>query len=104
MDKLISFLREIGSMPNMPEFITAMPKSELHVHIEGTIEADLLLAIADRNGIRLPYKTATDNLTGQSEGKTDAKQNLIVHIDKTGLTVLVKNPRFSNTGLCCSRN
>ena len=60
----------------MREFITAMPKAELHVHIEGTIEADLLLAIADRNGIHLPYKTADDILSGQSEGKTDTKQNL----------------------------
>jgi len=63
-------------MPNMSEFIAAMPKAELHVHIEGTIEADLLLAIADRNGIHLPYKTADDILSGQREGKTDAKQNL----------------------------
>jgi len=63
-------------MPSMLEFITAMPKAELHVHIEGTIEADLLLAIADRNDIYLPYKTADEVLSGQSGGKTDAKDNL----------------------------
>ena len=38
-------------MSDMAQFITAIPKAELHVHIEGTIEADLLLTIADRNGI-----------------------------------------------------
>ncbi len=63
-------------MTDMAQIITAMPKAELHVHIEGTIEADLLFAIADRNGIRLPYKTAADILAGQSKGKTNPKQNL----------------------------
>ena len=43
-------------MSDITQFISAIPKAELHVHIEGTIEADLLLTIADRNGIVLPYK------------------------------------------------
>ena len=45
-------------MSDITHFITAIPKAELHVHIEGTIEADLLLTIADRNEIALPYKSA----------------------------------------------
>lgn len=32
-----------------------MPKAELHVHIEGTLEPDLAFALARRNGIALPY-------------------------------------------------
>jgi adenosine deaminase len=32
-----------------------MPKAELHVHIEGTLEPDLAFALARRNGITLPY-------------------------------------------------
>jgi len=63
-------------MSDMAQFITAIPKAELHVHIEGTIEADLLLTIADRNGIVLPYKSAADILAGQNKGKSDPKQNL----------------------------
>jgi adenosine deaminase len=63
-------------MSDIAQFIAAMPKAELHVHIEGTIEADLLLAMADRNGIVLPYTTAADILTGQNKGKSDPKQNL----------------------------
>ena len=63
-------------MSDMAQFITAIPKAELHVHIEGTIEADLLLTIADRNGIALPYKSAADILAGQNKGKSDPKQNL----------------------------
>jgi adenosine deaminase len=37
-------------------FINQVPKAELHVHLEGTIEPEMMFAIADRNGIRLKYK------------------------------------------------
>ncbi|HTC45188.1 MAG TPA: adenosine deaminase [Steroidobacteraceae bacterium] len=39
----------------MSEFITAMPKAELHVHLEGTLEPELSFELARRNGIALPY-------------------------------------------------
>jgi adenosine deaminase len=32
-----------------------LPKAELHVHIEGTFEPDLIFALAERNRVRLPY-------------------------------------------------
>ncbi|HWZ46782.1 MAG TPA: adenosine deaminase, partial [Herbaspirillum sp.] len=32
-----------------------MPKTELHLHIEGTLEPELLFALAQRNGVKLPY-------------------------------------------------
>ena len=39
-------------------FIRALPKAELHVHIEGTMEPDLYLRMASRNGIATPYADA----------------------------------------------
>ena len=39
----------------MADFIAAMPKCELHVHLEGTLEAELKFELARRNGISLPY-------------------------------------------------
>jgi adenosine deaminase len=39
----------------MNKFIDTMPKAELHVHLEGTLEPDLSFALAQKNGIALPY-------------------------------------------------
>ena len=40
----------------MKTFIENMPKAELHLHIEGTFEPELMFEIAQRNGIELPYE------------------------------------------------
>jgi adenosine deaminase len=39
----------------LTEFIRGLPKVELHVHIEGTLEPELKFALAERNRIALPY-------------------------------------------------
>lgn len=41
----------------MEEFIREMPKAELHVHLEGTLEPEHIFALAQRNGIELEYQT-----------------------------------------------
>ncbi len=38
------------------DFLDKMPKAELHLHIEGSFEPELMFEIANRNGIKLPYK------------------------------------------------
>jgi adenosine deaminase len=35
--------------------VQAMPKAELHIHIEGSLEPELIFALAERNGVALPY-------------------------------------------------
>lgn len=39
----------------MKSFIYGIPKAELHIHIEGSLEPELMFEIADRNHIKLPY-------------------------------------------------
>jgi adenosine deaminase len=36
-------------------FVRALPKAELHVHIEGTLEPEMMFGLAARNGIGLPF-------------------------------------------------
>ncbi|WP_312209738.1 adenosine deaminase [Acinetobacter variabilis] len=45
---------------NRLELIQALPKAELHVHIEGTFEPELMFAIAQRNEISIPYKSVEE--------------------------------------------
>lgn len=45
---------------NQLELIRALPKAELHVHIEGTFEPELMFAIAQRNQIEIPYKSVEE--------------------------------------------
>jgi adenosine deaminase len=42
---------------HLQRFIAAMPKAELHLHIEGTLEPDMMMALAVRNGVVLPYSS-----------------------------------------------
>ena len=41
----------------MKQFIAGLPKAELHLHIEGTFEPELMFKLAERNGIILPYES-----------------------------------------------
>ena len=41
-------------------FIAALPKAELHLHIEGSLEPELMFELARRNGIAIPFATVED--------------------------------------------
>lgn len=44
----------------MKAFINQLPKAELHVHIEGTLEPELMFALAQKNSIELSYKSVEE--------------------------------------------
>lgn len=44
----------------LERFIQRIPKAELHIHIEGCLEPELMFELARRNRLRLPYKSLDD--------------------------------------------
>ncbi len=42
------------------DFIAGLPKAELHLHIEGTLEPELMFRLARKNGVPLPYASVEE--------------------------------------------
>ena len=44
----------------LPALLAAMPKAELHIHIEGSLEPGLIFALAQRNAVAIPYASVEE--------------------------------------------
>jgi adenosine deaminase len=62
-------------------FVADLPKVELHVHIEGTIEPETLFTIAERNGVDLPYDSPEGVAAYQAEKRSTGRENLVNFLD-----------------------
>ena len=47
-------------MEDIAKFIREVPKTELHLHIEGTLEPELMFDLAKRNNIKIPYSNVNE--------------------------------------------
>ena len=70
--------------------LQAMPKAELHIHIEGSLEPELIFELAQRNGVSLPY--ASVDALRQAYAFTDLQSFLDIYY--TGASVLLTEQDF----------
>jgi adenosine deaminase len=74
----------------LPDLLRAMPKAELHIHIEGSLEPELIFALAQRNGVTLPY--ASVDALRRAYAFTDLQSFLDIYY--AGASVLLKEQDF----------
>jgi adenosine deaminase len=75
----------------METFIKNIPKAELHLHIEGTLEPELIFKIAKRNSIKLKEKSVEELRVAYDFN--DLQHFLDIYYE--GATVLIKKKIFT---------
>ena len=50
----------LSAMTDLATFVRGLPKAELHLHIEGSLEPELMVELAARNGVTLPYASVEE--------------------------------------------
>jgi adenosine deaminase len=74
----------------LPALLRAMPKAELHIHIEGSLEPELIFKLAQRNGVTLPH--ASVEALRAAYAFTDLQSFLDLYY--AGAAVLLKEEDF----------
>jgi len=75
---------------HLPALLAALPKAELHIHIEGSLEPEMSFALARRNGITLPYADVESLRRAYAFGSLQAFLDLYYQ----GAGVLLKEEDF----------
>ena len=77
-------------MNEIIKFIKKTPKTELHVHIEGTLEPELMFKLAKRNNIKIPFKNINDVKSAYNFSNLESFLNIFYQ----GSNVLIKEQDF----------
>jgi adenine deaminase len=74
----------------MKNFIQKLPKAELHLHIEGTLEAELMFKLAKKNKVKVPYKSVEE----VKEAYNFTSLQSFLDLYYTGANVLINESDF----------
>ena len=77
-------------MNEIIKFIEKIPKAELHLHIEGTLEPKLLFKLAKRNNIKIPFENISDVKSAYNFSNLESFLNIFYQ----GSNVLIKEQDF----------
>jgi len=83
------------SRERLPSLLRAMPKAELHMHIEGSLEPELMFAFARRNGLSLPYQSVEELCAAYAF--TNLQSFLDIYY--AGASVLLREQDFEDMGM-----
>lgn len=83
----------------LPQLLRAMPKAELHIHIEGSLEPELIFALAQRNGVALAYPNV--EALRAAYAFTDLQSFLDIYY--AGASVLLTAQDFEDLGVAYFR-
>jgi adenosine deaminase len=83
----------------LPALLRRMPKAELHIHIEGSLEPELIFELARRNGVTLPY--ASVDALRAAYAFTDLQSFLDIYY--AGASVLMKEQDFFDMAMAYFR-
>lgn len=86
-------------MIDLDSFITGLPKAELHLHIEGSMEPELMFALAARNGIAIPY----DSIEAVRAAYIFSNLQDFLDIYYAGAAVLMTAPDFHDLAMAYFR-
>jgi adenosine deaminase len=86
-------------MSALSSFIDGMPKAELHLHLEGTLEPELKFELAARNGLDLPYGSVEEMRAAY--GFNDLRSFLAVYYE--GMSVLLAEQDFYDLAMAYFR-
>ncbi len=78
------------SPERLPDLLRAMPKTELHMHIEGSLEPELIFQMAKRNQVQIAYSSV--EVLRAAYAFTDLQSFLDIYY--AGASVLLQEPDF----------
>lgn len=86
-------------MTDLAAYIAGLPKAELHLHIEGSLEPELMFELARRNGVAIPY----DSVEAVRAAYDFSNLQDFLDIYYAGAAVLLKRQDFEDLALAYFR-